>query len=61
MRYYNGWIITTAGGFMTMKRFIAHKGELSHWAFLLRECKEFCDKRDNGETIRELYLKPLYA
>ena len=60
VRNYNGWIIETTGGFMTLKRFIAHKSGQSHWAFRLKECKEFCDIRDNGEHIKKLYLEPLY-
>ena len=60
MREYNGWQIENVGGFCTMKRYIASKGNMWHWAFLLRECKELCDLRDNGKEIKELYLRPLY-
>ena len=61
VRNYNGWVIHAEGGFMTIKRFIAHKDSKSHWAFRLRECKEFCDIRDRGGEIGGLYLQPLYA
>lgn len=61
IREYNGWIITTVGGFMTLKRFEARKGENWHWAFRLRDCRELCDSRDGGNPIKELYLRPLYC
>jgi len=57
---YNGWQIIKLGGLCTMKRYHAQKGDLWHWAFLLRECKAFCDVIDSGGTIPELYLRPLY-
>jgi len=63
---YNGWIITSEGGFITIKRFEATKLDeydhniLYHWAFRLKDCKALCDKRDAGEEIGQLYLKPLY-
>ena len=57
---YNGWNIIKMGGLCTMKRYHAQKDNNWHWAFLLRECKQFCDIRDNGGTIKDLYLKPLY-
>lgn len=57
---YNGWIIEKVGGFCTMQRYHAKKGNLWHWAFLLRECKALCDTRDEGGEVKELYLKPLY-
>ncbi len=60
MKKYNGWVIEGVGGFCTMKRYVVRKGELWHWAFLLRECKELCDTRDNGGSIKEIYLKSLY-
>lgn len=60
MREYNGWSIETAGGFCTIKRYIARKGKDWHWAFLLRECKNFCDLRNAGKEIPKLYLTPLY-
>ena len=60
MKEYNGWDIEKVGGFCTMKRYVAAKGDLWHWAFLLRECKKFCDTRDKGGDIGELYLKSLY-
>jgi len=63
VRKHNGWIITATGGYFTLKRFIAHKGakgEITHWSFRLKDCKRFCDMRDNGETIDNLYLNPLY-
>ncbi len=58
---HNGWRISSTGGFCTMKRFIASKGNLSHWAFLLRDCKHLCDERDAGREIPQLYLQPLYS
>ena len=60
MKEYNGWQIEKVGGFATMKRYVASKGELWHWAFLLRECKELCNTRDEGGKIKDLYLRPLY-
>ncbi len=60
MKQYNGWSIEKVGGFCTIKRYIATKGKLWHWAFLLRECKGLCDTRDNGGSIKGLYLKSLY-
>ena len=60
-REYNGWLIRTQGGFSMVKHYVARKGDLYHWAFLLRDCKAFCDARDNGGDIGELYLKPLYV
>ena len=54
MTTYNGWIIELHGGFCTMKRYVASQGDRWHWAFLLRECKELCDLRDNGKEIKEL-------
>ena len=60
IRKYNNWIVETTGGFFTIKRFIAHKDGQSHWAFRLKDCKEFCDIIDNGGEIKELYKKPLY-
>lgn len=60
IRNYNGWVIEATGGFCTIKRFIAYKNGQSHWAFLLRDCKEFCDIRDGGGEIKNLYLEPLY-
>lgn len=60
MKEYNGWGIERVGGFCTIKRYIARKADKWHWAFLLRDCKELCDTRDNGGTIKELYLRPLY-
>lgn len=60
MKQYNGWIIERTGGFCTIKRYVARKGNQWHWAFKLRECKHFCDQRDSGGTISDLYLKPLY-
>lgn len=59
-REYNGWKILTTGGFSTIKRFIASRGDKNHWAFRLRDCKKFCDLRDNGGKIELLYLTPLY-
>ena len=65
MRKYNGWLIETQGGFCTMKRYVASRGDKWHWAFRLYECKALCDKRDAGEDIGGiyggLYLRPLYA
>lgn len=61
VRRYNYWTIVTEGGFMTIKRFIAHKGNQMHWAFRLKDCKEFCDIRDSGGQINKLYLEPLYS
>jgi len=61
MKLYNGWDITKEGGYCTIKRYVASKGDLWHWAFLLRECKVFCDTRDNGGSIGKIYLKPLYS
>ena len=60
MKKYNGWLIEAQGGFCTMKRYHATKGDKWHWAFLLRECKQFCDMRDAGGEIKKLYLSPLY-
>jgi len=60
MKIYNGWSIGKVGGFCTVRRYVARKGSLQHWAFLLRECKELCDARDRNEKINALYLKPLY-
>ena len=60
MKSYNGWSIEKVGGFCTMTRYIARKGKLWHWTFLLRECKACCDLRDNGTEISDLYLRPLY-
>ena len=60
IREYNGWQIEAQGGFCTMKRYVASRGDRWHWAFLLRECKGFCDIRNEGGNIKELYLKPLY-
>jgi len=60
MREYKGWQIMTVGGFCTMKRYEASKDEKWHWAFKLKDCKVLCDTRDEGLTINELYLKPLY-
>ena len=57
---YNGWQIIKLGGCCTMSRYHAQKGDQWHWAFLLRECKRFCDLRDSGAEISKLYLKPLY-
>ena len=57
---YKGWLIEKTGGFYTMKRYVALKGDRWHWAFLLRECKQFCDTRDAGGEIKDLYLKSLY-
>ncbi len=61
MKHYNGWTIINLGGHVEMKRYHAQKDKLWHWAFLLRDCKAFCDKRDAGETIPNLYLHPLYC
>jgi len=60
-RYYNGWQIETQGGFCTMKRYVARKGNQWHWAFLLRDCKGICDSRDKGIEPSRLYLNPLYV
>ena len=60
VRKYRNWVITTEGGFMTLKRFVATDGERTHWAFRLRDCKEFCDIRDAGGDIPRLFLEPLY-
>ncbi len=57
---HNGWKIQGVGGFCTVRHFWADNGNLSHWAFTLRECKQFCDQRDSGGEIKALYLKPLY-
>lgn len=61
MKEYNGWQIERVGGFCTMKRYVASKNDKWHWAFLLRECKELCDIRDNGGDIKKLYLRSLYT
>ena len=58
---YNGWSINKVGGFITIKRYVAQKQDNWHWAFLLRDCKKFCDDRDNGKEIEELYLRSLYT
>lgn len=58
---YKGWSINKVGGVITHKRYEAYKGDNWHWAFLLRECKELCDIRDNGGEISKLYLKNLYT
>jgi len=60
VKYYNGWEISSEGGFCTIKRYVARKEDLWHWAFRLKDCKQFCDMRDNGGIIEQLYLKPLY-
>jgi len=60
-RHYNGWEIITVGGFCTLKRYIASRGEQHHWAFRLKECKEFCDLRNANKEIGKLYLTPLYT
>ena len=57
---YNGWQIKGVGGFCTIRHFWASKDNLSHWSFTLRKCKISCDRRDAGEEINEIYLKPLY-
>ena len=61
MKKYNEWYIEKVGGFVTTKRYIATKGTMWHWAFLLRECKNFYDIRDSGGEIKTLYLSPLYC
>ena len=68
IRKYKDWYIETVGGHITIKRFEAEKGDRFnpnsnyqwHWASTLKECKEFCDKRDKREEIKSLYLKSLY-
>lgn len=60
-RHYNGWRIIKEGGFCTMTRYSAAKSGQWHWAFLLRECKDFCDLRDGGKEIPKLYLESLYT
>ena len=61
---HNDWIIHSEGGFITMKRFVAHKEghpfSYSHWEFRLRDCKNLCDARDAGKPIPDLFLKSLY-
>ena len=61
-RYYNhnGWEIHGVGGFCTVRHFWAEKENISHWAFKLKECKDFCDKRDIGEELNPMYLKALF-
>jgi len=61
MKEYNGWQIEKVGGFCTMKRYIARKGDKWHWSFLLRECKKLCDSQDIGVEIPRLYLRDLYV
>jgi len=61
IREYNGWRIEKVGGFCTIQRYIAQKGNKRHWAFRLGECKSFCDLRDADIEISKLYLTPLYA
>ncbi len=67
VRKYKDWYIETVGGYITIKRFEAEKGEdflapdyKWHWSFKLKDCKELCDKRDAGKEIDPLYLKSLY-
>ena len=59
---HNDWTISSRGGFITVKHFVANNnnGLPSHWAFRLKDCKVLCDKRDAGEEIDELFLEPLY-
>ena len=57
---HNGWEITSHGGYSMIRHFIASKNGLHHWAFTLRECVKFCDERDDGMNIEDLYLQPLY-
>lgn len=61
IRKYNGWTIETVGGHITLKRFVAYKNGKTLWAFRLKECKQFCDIRDNGGEINKLYLESLYV
>ena len=61
---YKDWYISSRGGHGTFKRYVAEKGDEKgddwHWAFTLKECVAFCDSRDNGQSIHDLYTKPLY-
>ena len=57
---YNGWRIEGEGGFITLRRFVASKGELSVWGERLKDILPRCDALDHGEPVGELYLRSLY-
>jgi len=55
---YRGWNIKPAGGFCTMRRFLAYKGTMFLWAFRLRDVIAKCDAAERGEITES--DRPLY-
>ena len=62
-RIYKGWKIDKRGGFCTMSRFVAFKGNQMLWAFRLYEVKALIDCLDTQEyeALPRLNREPLYV